>query len=127
MKTDKKRGAFFTLASGILAFIACIVYIGVMYKLPAVFLLLILAAAAAVAAFMGVNKVVTAIAPPVIAFLSASAIIWAVNPMVNQLGYVVSGLDDISTVIALLISAGIMVVSMIVAIVASFMPQNTAE
>ncbi len=127
MKQGRKRGAFFTLIAGILALAACIVYIFVMYKLPVVFIALILATAAACGAFMSVNKTLTTLAPALIAFLSATAIIWAVNPMVNQLGYVVSGLDDISTVMPLLISAGLMVCAMIVGIIASFMPQNTAE
>ena len=127
MNQGKKRGSFFTIIAGALALAACVVYIGVMYKLPIVFILLIAAAAVSAAAFVGKAKVVTTLAPAVIAFLSATSVIWAVNPMVNQLGYVVSGLDDISTVIALIISGALMVASMVVAIVSSFMPQNEAE
>ncbi len=127
MNKDRKRGAFFTLAAGVLSAAACIVYIPVMYKLPVVFVALIIAAALGVAAFMQVNKVASAIAPVIVAFLAATGIIWAVNPMVNQLGYVVSGLDDISTVIMLLISVALMAAAMVVSIIASFMPQNTAE
>lgn len=127
MMQGKKRGSFFTLIAGILAIAACVVYVTVMYKLPIVFVLLIAAAALAAASFVGVNNTVTTLAPAVIAFLSATAVIWAVNPMVNQLGYVVSGLDDISTVIALIISGVLMAASMVVAIVASFMPQTEAE
>ena len=127
MKQGKKRGAFFTIIAGILALAACVVYIGVMYKLPIVFVLLLAAAVVSAAAYVGKVGVVTTLAPAVIAFLSATAVIWAVNPMVNQLGYVVSGLDDISTVIALIISGALMAASMVVAIVASFMPQNEAE
>ena len=127
MKQERKRGTFFTLIAGILAVVASIVYITVMYKLPIVFIALIAAAALSAASYMGVNKVVTTLAPAVVAFLSATAIIWAVNPMVNQLGYVVSGLDDISTVITLIISGALMVASMIIAIVAAFMPQTVDE
>ena len=127
MKQDKKRGAFFTMIAGILAIAACIVYITVMYKLPVVFIALIATAALAAAAFMSVNKILVTIAPAVMAFLLATATIWAVNPMVNQLGYVVSGLDDISTVITLIISGALMVISMIIAIVAAFMPQTADE
>ena len=127
MMQGKKRGSFFTLIAGILAIAACVVYVTVMYKLPIVFVLLIAAAALAAASFVGVKNTVTTLAPAVIAFLSATAVIWAVNPMVNQLGYVVSGLDDISTVIALIISGVLMAASMIVAIVASFMPQTEGE
>ena len=127
MKQERKRGTFFTLIAGILAVVACIVYITVMYKLPIVFIALIAATALSAASYMGVNKVVTTLAPAVVAFLSATAIIWAVNPMVNQLGYVVSGLDDISTVITLIISGALMVASMIIAIVAAFMPQTVDE
>lgn len=127
MRQDRKRGAFFTMIAGILAVAACVVYITVMYTLPVVFILLIAAAVLAGASFMQVNKAVSALAPAVIAFLVATSVIWAINPMVNQLGYVVSGLDDISTVITLIISAGLMAASMIIAIVASFMPQNASE
>lgn len=127
MRQDRKRGAFFTMIAGILAVAACVVYITVMYTLPVVFILLIAAAVVAGAAFMQVNDVLSALAPAVVAFLSATAVIWAINPMVNQLGYVVSGLDDISTVITLIISAGLMAASMLIAIAASFMPQNASE
>lgn len=127
MMQGKKRGSFFTLIAGILALAACLVYVAVMYKLPVVFVLLVAAAALSAASFVGVNSLVTTLAPAVIAFLSATAVIWAVNPMVNQLGYVVSGLDDISTVIALIISGALMAGSMVVAIVASFMPQTQNE
>ncbi len=124
---ERKIGSFMTLAAGVLAAAACIAYIFVMYKLPVVFIALILAAAVAAVSFTGKVKAVSAVAPVLEAFLLATAIVWAANPMVNQLGYVVSGLDDISTVIALLISAGIMVVAMVLAIVSAFMKQNAGE
>ena len=125
----KKIGSFLTLIAGVLAAVACVVYIFAYYKLPAVFIFLILAAVVSGCAFAGVNKIVTGIAPVIVAVLASSAVIWSVNPMVNQLGYVISGLDDISTVMSFIIAAALMAVSMIVAIVSSFLPQieNTVD
>ena len=127
MMKDRKIGSYMTLVAGILAIAALVVYIFVMYKLPIVFVALILSGVAAACSFSGKVPVLTKIAPVLLAFLLATAIIWAVNPMVNQLGYVVSGLDDISTVMALLISGGIMVIAMILAIVSAFLRQNVLE
>lgn len=126
MNRKKKLGLYLVLIAGILSLAGCIAYTQVMYKLPAVFVLLILLAAVAVVDFVKDIELLNKIAPVITAFLASSAVIWAVNPMVNQIGYVVSGLDEIGTIIALIISGVFMALAMIASIVAAFMKQREA-
>ena len=124
MNKDKNIGTFLTLLAGFISLCACITYIFVMYTLPVVFIVLILSVVISVCALFRINKILVSYAPLIMAFLCATAIIWAVNPMVNQLGYVVSGLDDISTVIMLIVSGALMAIAMIISIVSAFLPQK---
>ncbi|MCR5054714.1 MAG: hypothetical protein K6A69_07720 [Lachnospiraceae bacterium] len=124
MKQKKKTGIILTLIAGALGLAALIAYTQVMYTLPAVFVILIVMAAVACASFFMDNRILNALAPVAVAVLAANAVIWAVNPMVNQIGYVISGLDDITTILALLISAGLALVAMIMGMVSSFMAQK---
>ncbi len=127
MKKEKKIGAYLTIAAGALALIACLLYITAMYKSIIVFVCLILAIVISVAAFLGVHRKLVILAPALVAFLMAGATICSVGPMVNQLGYVVAKLDDISTVLTYIIAAVLMAVGMILAIVSSFMAQDVSE
>jgi hypothetical protein len=60
-----------------------------------------------------------------ITFLNASlmsaALITGISPMVNQLGFVVAGLDTMSTISALIIFAVLAGISMLLNVVASFL------
>ena len=124
MKQKKKIGIFLTLFAGILSIVSCIVYTQVMYTLPVVYIAMIALVLVAAASFFANLDILTKIAPVLAAFLAATAIIWGVNPMVNQIGYVIAGLDEIGTILPLLISMGIMVLVMLMTIVSSFMKQK---
>ena len=124
MTAKKKAGVFLILAAGVLSIIACAFYTRVMYTLPAVYILMIALAAICGASFFTDNAVLTKVAPVITAILAANAIIWGANPMVNQIGYVVAGLDEMSTIINLIISMGIMLAVMLLSIVSSFMKQK---
>ena len=52
----------------------------------------------------------------------ASAAVWSASVMVNQIGYVISGLDGMDTIISFIIFCSLAVVGMILNIVASFLP-----
>ena len=56
------------------------------------------------------------------AALMASAAVWSASVMVNQIGYVISGLDGMDTIISFIIFCSLAVVGMILNIVASFLP-----
>ena len=124
MKQKKKIGVFLTLFAGVLSIVSCIVYTQVMYTLPVVYIAMIALVLVAAASFFANLDILTKIAPVLAAFLAATAIIWGVNPMVNQIGYVIAGLDEIGTILPLLISMGIMVLVMLMTIVSSFMKQK---
>ena len=56
------------------------------------------------------------------AVLMASAAVWSANLMVNQIGYVISGLDGIDTIMSFIVFCALAVISMLLNIIASFLP-----
>ena len=119
-KTKKSIGLYLTLVAGIIAIVEAIYYGKVMYTFQPVYYFLAGAIVLAVLSFVlvGFNKVI----PVVNAVLMASAAVWSASVMVNQIGYVVSGLDGIDTIMSFIIFCSIAVVGMILNIVASFLP-----
>ena len=95
-----------------------------MYTFQPVYYFLAGAIVLAVLSFVlvGFYKVITGFIPDVNAVLMASAAVWSASVMVNQIGYVVSGLDGIDTIMSFIIFCSIAVVGMILNIVASFLP-----
>ena len=65
---------------------------------------------------------ITGFIPVVNAALMASAAVWGASVMVNQIGYVISGLDGMDTIMSFIIFCSLAVVGMIINIVASFLP-----
>ena len=120
-KNKKSIGLYLTLVAGIIA----IVEAGkVMYTFQPVYYFLAAAIVLAVLSFVlvGFNKVVTGFIPVVNAALMASAAVWSASVMVNQIGYVISGLDGMDTIMSFIIFCSLAVVGMLVNIVASFLP-----
>jgi hypothetical protein len=70
----------------------------------------------------GSNKIYDFV-PVVNAVLMASAAVWGVNLMVNEIGYVVADLDTFDAIQSLVVFEIIAVISLILNIVASFMKQ----
>ena len=121
-KTKKSIGLYLTLVAGIIAIVEAIYYGKVMYTFQPVYYFLAAAIVLAVLSFVlvGFNKVITGFIPVVNAVLSAA--VWSASVMVNQIGYVVSGLDGIDTIMSFIIFCSLAVVGMIINIVASFLP-----
>ncbi len=124
MKREKSIGVYLTLAGGIIAVIALIVYRLVMYKMNEVYYMLVGAIAVSILAFL-LAKVFPTLAGLMAAggaFLMASAAVWGASLMVNQMGYVVAGLDGIDTILSFIIFAVVAVVGMLMYIIAAFLP-----
>ena len=123
---NNKRGFAPILAclAGILAIAAVVLYQSVMYKLPVVNILLAAAAVVAVVAFLLATKLpkLAGYLPICISALLASAAVWGANLMVNQIGYVVAGLDGIDTIQPWIIFEVVTVVGMLASIIAAFLP-----
>jgi hypothetical protein len=124
---NKTVGFYITLVAAILSAIACIIYRSVMYRLGTVYMLCIIAVLIAIATVVmsvknGSNKIYDFV-PVVNAVLMASAAVWGVNLMVNEIGYVVADLDTFDAIQSLVVFEIIAVISLILNIVASFMKQ----
>ncbi len=119
-------GFIFSLIAAVLALVACIVYTQVMYTMTPVYILLIAAVVLACLAFV-LKPFPAEILPVVNGFLIASAAVWGAKNMVNQIGYVVSGLDGIETIQTWIVFTAIAVVAIIVNIIAGFLPQRKQE
>ena len=104
--------------------IAAILYKGVMYKYQPVYYMLIGAVAVAVIGFIAARKLpkLSGYAPVIMAALLASAAVWGTQLMVNQLGYVVAGLDGMDTIMTWIYFVACTAIAMLISIVASFLP-----
>ena len=123
-KNKKSIGLYLTLVAGIIAIVEAVYYGKVMYTFQPVYHFLAAAIVLAVLSFVlvGFNKVITGFIPVVNAALMASAAVWSASVMVNQIGYVISGLDGMDTIMSFIIFCSLAVVGMIINIVASFLP-----
>ena len=122
----KNRGVGFylTLVACALAFIDIIVYTQVMYKMPSVFVALILVVVIEAAAVFLNNKILNNLLPVIQAVLLGFAAAQSFYVMVNQLGYVVAALDTVDTIISFIVFVAIAVVGMIICWVSGFMKQE---
>lgn len=125
---NKAVGFYFTLVAAVLALVGIILYPNVMYRLPVVYVLcaaaLVLTIAVTICSIM--NKKVRAFdyLPVVNAVLMASAAVWAIYLMVNQIGYVVAKLDEQSTIMGLIYFEVVALAGMLLNIIASFLKQE---
>ncbi len=126
-KTKKAMGYYLTIAAAVLAIVGALLYGSVMYKLTLVygFLAAAIVLGVVTAVFAGKNKLVNII-PIINGALMASAAVWSASLMVNQIGYVVSGLDGVETIQSFIIFCVICVLGMLLNIVASFLPMAEA-
>ena len=124
MKKEKSIGVYLTLAGGIIAVIAVILYRSVMYKYQPVNYMLIGAIAASVLGFLIASAVpaLAGLAPVIGAALMASSVVWGASLMVNQIGYVIAGLDGVDTIMSFIIFATVALVGMVMYIIAAFLP-----
>ena len=123
MDQKKSVGFIFAVIAAALSLVACVVYTQVMYKLPVVFVFLILAIAVTVALFVLTGK--NHPAKEFLTLLSTIFIAGAAGAgfylMVNQIGYVIAGLDGIDTILSFIVFEAITLVAMIVGIIGNFL------
>ena len=116
-------GAYMSIVAGILAIVACVLYRTVMYQYQPVFYMLIGAAVLAVVGLL-IAKSVPTLAnyiPILMVFLLFSAIVWGSMLMVNQIGYVIAGLDGVGTILSYFIFVGFTLAAGVVALIAAFL------
>lgn len=116
--------AFLSLVAGGLALVDIFLYRTVMYTYQPVFFMLAGAIAVAVLGCL-LARVVPTIAnycPICIVFLLASALVWGAMLMVNQIGYVIAGLDGIETILSYIFFTGFTAAALVIALVAAFLP-----
>ncbi|MDO4647615.1 MAG: hypothetical protein Q4B26_03110 [Eubacteriales bacterium] len=119
---NKAFGFYGTLCAAILSLAAMIVYRGVLYRMPVVFALLgITVVLTVLAAFLSGKKweVLNYLAS-VNAVLTACAAIIAVALMVNQVAYVVSGLDPMKTIMSFVVYEILAVIALLINLISSF-------
>ncbi len=121
-KYKRNFGAYLAVFAGILAIVALILYNGVMYQLPVVRLLLIAAALVGVLHLLlsGMIPRIAAYLPICQSVLLVSAAVWGSNLMVNQIAYVVSGLDGMDTILGWVLFLAFTVVAFIISLIAAF-------
>ena len=124
MKNRNAIASYLMTVPGILAVAAIILYTRVMYTMAPVYFMLggviVLVALGFVIArkFPRISNYI----PVCVSVLLASAAVWGSELMVNQIGYVVAGLDGVETIISWIVYLTLVIIALIVSLVASFLP-----
>ncbi|MCR4883376.1 MAG: hypothetical protein K6A68_07385, partial [Clostridiales bacterium] len=124
MKNRNAIASYLMTVPGILAVAAIILYRFVMYRLTPVYFMLG-GVIPLVAIGFGLARKFPKISnyiPVCVSVLLASAAVWGSELMVNQIGYVMAGLDGVGTIITWIIYVAIVVIALIVSLIASFLP-----
>ncbi|MCD7919906.1 MAG: hypothetical protein LUG45_07510 [Clostridiales bacterium] len=117
-----KSGSFYTTGlAAILTLVALIVYNSVMYTYTLIYVLLVAALVLEVLPLVWNNAILTGVVPVVNAVLTGAAGMGSAVVMVNQIAYVVTGLDQMSTIVSYIVFASVAIVAMLVNIVAAFL------
>ena len=122
MKRQRATGVYIVLIAAVIAAVAAFLYGNVMYKYQPVYYFLIGAIVLSFVAFLLATSVplCAGLIPVINAALLASAVVWAASLMVNQIGYVVAGLDGMDTIQGFIVFAVLGVIAMLLNIVAAF-------
>ena len=123
MKNKLGIASVLALVTAVLAVVAAFLYKSVMYQYQPVYTMLYAAAAVAVIGVVVALKLpkLASYVPIALAVLMASAAIWGTQLMVNQIGYVIAGLDGVETIITYIYFVFFAAVGMLMSIVASFL------
>ncbi len=117
-----KSGSFYlTGLAAILTLVALIVYNSVMYTYTLIYVLLVAALVLEVLPLFLNIPFLTGAAPVANAVLNGAAGMGSAVVMVNQIAYVVTGLDQMSTIVSYIVFASVAIVTMLVNIVAAFL------
>ncbi len=124
MKKNKMTVGFvLSICAAILSVAAAITYTQVMYRISSVYVMF--AAVAVLTCAAAVIKVFPASVLPILnALLIGSGAVWGAKNMVNQLGYVVAGLDGVDTIKSFIVFEVFAVLALLVNLVAGFMRQR---
>jgi hypothetical protein len=122
-KNKLGAAAFLSIVAAVLALVDIFLYRTVMYTYTPVYYML---GGVIVLALLGcvLAKVAPRIAnyvPIGMVFLLASAIVWGSMLMVNQIAYVISGLDGVDTIVSYIFFAGFTFAAVVISLIASFM------
>ena len=129
MKNKLGIGVILALLAGILAAVAAGLYMTVMYKMTQVYYFLIGATVLALVGFAIATKVpkLAGYIPVIMAALLAFAAVRGTELMVNQLGYVVAGLDGMDTIMSYIQFVSVTAAAMLISIIASFTKMAKAK
>ncbi|MCD8341393.1 MAG: hypothetical protein LUC87_04450 [Clostridiales bacterium] len=117
-----KSGSFYaTGLAAILSLVSLIVYTNVMYTYTLIYVLLVAALVLEVLPLFLNNAILTGVVPVVNAVLMGAAGMGSAVVMVNQIAYVVTGLDQMSTIISYIVFASVAIAAMVVNVVAAFL------
>lgn len=124
----KSAGFYFTIVATILFIVGTVMYTSVMYTNTVVFVMLALAIIweVLVVVLSGKfgDKAFFNWTPVIGAVLAAAAAVWGAELMVNQIGYVIAGLDEMGTIMSFIYYEVVMVVTLLVCIICSFLKQT---
>ena len=123
MKNKLGTAAYLSILAAVLAAVACLLYKNVMYTYQPVYYMLIGAAVLGILGFLlakGLPGLANYI-PVCMSFLLFSSAVWGTYLMVNQLGYVVAGLDGLDSIMSYIIFVAITVIAGLFTIIASFL------
>ena len=123
MKNKLGIASVLALVTAVLAVVAAFLYKSVMYQYQPVYTMLYAAAIVAVLGVVIATKLpkIASYVPIALAVLMASAAIWGTQLMVNQIGYVIAGLDGVETIITYIYFVFFAAAGMLLSIVASFL------
>ena len=125
MTKKSQIGLALNVVGTLIAVIALMIYGQTLYRTNSVYVLL------AIVVVIGIATAVTAaarklshvldVSPVVNSALIALAVVCSANVMVNQIAYVISGLDSYDTISSYIVYVGLGIVGMLVNIVSSFL------
>ncbi|MCD7802070.1 MAG: hypothetical protein LUH09_04090 [Clostridiales bacterium] len=118
---NKSGGFYLTILAAILTIVALVAYSNVMYTYSTITVLLVNALVLELLPLLWNNEVLTGAAPVLNAALLASAGMWSASVMVNQIAYVISGLDEISTIVSYIVYVSVVIVGILLNIAAAFL------
>ncbi len=118
---NKSGGFYLTILAAILTIVALVAYGNVMYTYSTITVLLVIALALELLPLLWNNEILTGAAPVLNAALLASAGMWSASVMVNQIAYVISGLDEVSTIVSYIVYAAVTIVGILLNIAAAFL------
>ena len=124
----KSVGFYFTVIAAVLVIAGTVMYTSVMYTNTVVFVMLALAIIWEVLVIVLSGKFGDKAffnwTPVIGAVLAAAAAVWGAELMVNQIGYVIAGLDEMGTIMSFIYYEVVMVVTLLVCIICSFLKQT---